>query len=59
MLRTLLLTSALTLLLPFIRPVRPQESGWISTCAGVGCWGRRSACFIYQTPTSSRWCYWD
>jgi hypothetical protein len=26
-----------------------KEEGWISTCAGVGCLGRRFDCFIYST----------
>jgi hypothetical protein len=66
MLRTLLLASVLTFLLPFIPSVRPQwkESGWISTCAGAGCMGRRSACLIYyyndsQGDRVNNWCYWD
>jgi len=25
-----------------------KEEGWISTCAGVGCLGRRFDCFIYS-----------
>ncbi len=57
MLRLLLSTVALTLLGPAVTTAWQQESGWISTCAGVGCHGMRSVCYEYRINKVSRYCY--
>lgn len=41
-----------------------QESGWIGTCAGIGCTGRRAICAIYTYTASGgnvvkNYCYLD
>lgn len=41
-----------------------QESGWISTCAGIGCTGRRAICATYSYTSSNggqvkNYCYLD
>ncbi len=55
---------ALTAVAPFV--VRPswKESGWISTCAGIGCTGWRAICATYsytgsQGETVTVYCYRD
>jgi hypothetical protein len=47
-------------------PVKPywKESGYISSCAGRGCLGRKSECAIYSFPASEGgrntfYCYLD
>lgn len=43
------------------RQVAPllKESGWISTCDGVGCGGRQLPCFSYTIGGVTRYCYRD
>lgn len=41
-----------------------QQSGWISTCAGIGCTGRKAICATYSYITSGgnevkNYCYLD
>lgn len=36
-----------------------KESGWISTCAGVGCTGWDLPCFSYTIGGTTRYCYLD
>lgn len=47
-------------------PIRPfwKESGFIGTCAGIGCMGRRNGCSIYTIPAPdgvkhTYYCYLD
>jgi hypothetical protein len=66
MLRLLLFTVLLSIASPVVRPilvVRPmmKESGWISTCDGIGCHGMRTLCATYPTRspdgTVTHYCY--
>jgi hypothetical protein len=68
MIRALILTTLLLFGVPPVRlsRVRPfqKESGWISTCDGIGCHGRRSECAMYTTRNgdatfTSHFCYED
>lgn len=41
-----------------------KESGWISTCAGIGCTGQRAICATYTHSNSegakvTEYCYLD
>lgn len=61
--RRLFLLVPLTLT-PLVAALRWQESGWIGTCAGIGCTGQRALCAIYSYTTSSgsrvtNYCYLD
>jgi hypothetical protein len=67
MIRAMLVT-AMLLAVPGVRipRLRPfwKESGWISTCAGVGCMGRKTECFTYSIHNSDGgsepyYCYGD
>jgi hypothetical protein len=63
MTRVLTLSTVLLLgLSPRFSGLRPlwKEDGWISTCAGVGCLGRRSDCFMYSNrgPSGQRHTYY-
>jgi hypothetical protein len=56
--------AAFTAVAPVV--IRPmwKESGWISTCAGIGCTGMRALCTIYSVTspdgsTFTNYCYLD
>lgn len=61
--RRLLLLVPLTLT-PVFATLRWQESGWIGTCAGIGCTGLMALCATHSYTTSSgsrvtNYCYLD
>jgi len=60
MLRFLFVTLLLSLANPVVRPMA-KESGWISTCDGIGCHGMRTLCATYPTRgaegTVTHYCY--
>jgi hypothetical protein len=56
--------AVVTLAIPVLSQMRWQESGWIGTCAGVGCMGMRSGCATYTHLNSegarvTEYCYLD
>ena len=62
--RALLLTLLGAALTPAVGHSVWQESGWIGTCAGIGCTGRRSLCATYGYTASNgsvvtNYCYLD
>lgn len=57
MCRTLLLALSIIVAGPAITALWHKESGWISTCAAVGCHGMRSVCYEYRLSGVSRYCY--
>lgn len=68
MFRALILTTLLLLGVPAARLPRvspfQKQSGWISTCDGIGCHGRRTECATYNTrngdgSVTSHFCYED
>jgi hypothetical protein len=57
MLRALLATAIFLLADPALR-AQWKESGWISTCSGIGCQGWSFECATYQYPGTPRfYCY--
>ncbi len=62
--RALLLTLAAATLTPAVGLSLWQESGWIGTCAAIGCTGRKSICATYGYTASNgsvvtNYCYFD
>ncbi len=58
------LATATTTVTPIMTRAFWKESGWISTCAGIGCTGYRSACSVYRVTSPdgaklTNYCYMD